>query len=82
MDEKVLEIVCKEIGANISNADIAAEINSHTRLDSLNLDSLGVLEVVYELEDYFDITVDDSQLEKLVTVKDMVAMVHHAASHN
>jgi acyl carrier protein len=44
-------------------------------LDGLKLDSLELIEIVYELEEYFSITIHSSALEKLVTIADLVNVV-------
>ena len=44
-------------------------------LDGLKLDSLELIEIVYELEEYFSITIRSSALEKLGTIADLINVV-------
>ncbi|MFL9650756.1 acyl carrier protein [Exiguobacterium chiriqhucha] len=43
--------------------------------DDLGADSLEVMEMVMDLEDKFDITIEDEDAEKLATVGDVVAYI-------
>lgn len=43
--------------------------------DDLGADSLEVMEMVMDLEDKFDITIEDEDAEKLNTVGDVVAYI-------
>lgn len=53
-------------------------ISADTRLRDLHLDSLTVLELIYELEEHYKIIVDDQQLLSLETVADIVLLVSQA----
>ena len=44
-------------------------------LDGLKLDSLELIEIVYELEEYFSITINSSALEELGTIADLINVV-------
>ena len=62
-----------------AHADIAIEPS--TRIWELDLDSLGLLEWVYELEANFECEFSDSQLESLhhiTTVGDMAGLLYTA----
>ena len=49
------------------------EINRDNKLiDDLNVDSLEAVELVMELEDEFDITIEDAEAEKLQTVGEAI----------
>lgn len=54
------------------------QLDPEQRLLDLELDSLAVLETIYELEEHFDITVDSDELGKLTTVSDLVAAINSA----
>lgn len=41
-------------------------------LAELELDSLSILEVIYELEDYFGFELSQSQIGKLTTLDDLI----------
>ncbi len=46
-------------------------ITPDARLDSLGIDSLKAINIVYELEEEFDIEVPNEAIAKLVTVNDI-----------
>ncbi|HSP48465.1 MAG TPA: acyl carrier protein [Clostridiaceae bacterium] len=66
--EKVREILAKEL--NIPEEDIKLESNF---MDDLGIDSLDLVQLVMELEEAFDITIDDA--EAIKTVQDAVSFV-------
>ncbi|MBP1918821.1 acyl carrier protein [Youngiibacter multivorans] len=66
--EKVREILAKEL--NIPADEITMESNFS---DDLGIDSLDLVQLVMELEEAFDITIDDA--EAIKTVKDAVNYV-------
>ena len=47
-----------------------------TKLDDLQLDSLAVLELVYELEEHFDTSIDVSDLHSHLTITDLIDIVN------
>ena len=44
--------------------------------DDLGADSMDVVEIVMAIEDEFDIDIDDSELENVKTVQDLVDLVN------
>ncbi|MBW8383906.1 MAG: acyl carrier protein [Youngiibacter sp.] len=66
--EKVREILAKEL--NIPADEITMESNFS---DDMGIDSLDLVQLVMELEEAFDITIDDA--EAIKTVKDAVNYV-------
>jgi acyl carrier protein len=66
--EKVREILAKEL--NIPADEITMDSNFS---DDLGIDSLDLVQLVMELEEAFDITIDDA--EAIKTVKDAVNYV-------
>lgn len=70
MLDKIKEIVAEQLDAD------AASINEATSFkDDLNADSLDLFELVQALEDEFDLTIPQEDLEKLNTVGDVLAYV-------
>lgn len=47
-------------------------------IDDLGADSLDIFEIITAIEDSFDITIDDSQAESIVTVGDAAAAIRNA----
>ena len=66
---KVLELI------NAAPRSGAAEITLHSPLSEVGLDSLRLLEIVFELEQFYGIEVDESALVEVLTVSDLVQMV-------
>lgn len=67
MFDKVKEVIEEKL-----NAD-GAEITENTSFkDDLNADSLDLFELVMALEEQFDIEIPSEDLEKLVTVGDVL----------
>jgi acyl carrier protein len=56
-----------------------SRVDPAASLLDLRFDSLTVLEVVYELEEQLDITVELSELHQLLTVSDLVAAIDKTA---
>jgi len=63
VEEKVIEIIAEQMGADKS------EITSETSfINDLNADSLDTVELVMEFEDEFDMSIPDEEAEKIQTV--------------
>ena len=54
----------------------ATVVDSSTELEQLELDSLALIEVVYELEEELDITLEPSALQSLRCVGDLVMAIN------
>ncbi len=68
------EIVYKVIQEVLT--DDVDKIKPEARLiDDLGADSLTAVEIVMELEKKLDIIIDDSEVEKIVTVQDIINIV-------
>ena len=68
------EIVYKIIQEVLT--DDVDKIKPEARLiDDLGADSLTAVEIVMELEKKLDIIIDDSEVEKIVTVQDIINIV-------
>ena len=68
------EIVYKVIQEVLT--DDVDKIKPEARLiDDLGADSLTAVEIVMELEKKLDIIIDDSEVEKIVTVQDIINII-------
>ena len=67
MLEKVKEVIVEKL-----NADGLEITESTSFKDDLNADSLDLFELVMALEDEFEIEIPSEELEKLVTVGDVL----------
>ena len=48
--------------------------------DDLNLDSLDMIEVVYEVEDHFDVQIPEDSIKEIRTFQQVVDGLHKAMS--
>lgn len=67
--EKVQRLVQSSPGA------VATDITSDTSIAELGLDSLRLLEIVFELEKHFGVEVDEAALVEVASVGDLVQMI-------
>ncbi|WP_300408226.1 acyl carrier protein [Lagierella sp.] len=66
--DKVAEIIKEQYG--VENVTMSTVIR-----EDLGADSIGLIELVMALEDEFDIEIDDSQLDRIITVWDIVSNI-------
>lgn len=67
MLEKMKELIAEQLG--VDSADVAPE---KSLKDDLNADSLDLFELVTNLEDTYEIEIPSDDLEKMVTVGDVI----------
>lgn len=72
--EKIRAIVVEQLGVD------EEEVTMETTFESLNADSLDVVELVMALEEEFGLEIPDEDAEKLVTVKAAVEYVTQKTS--
>jgi acyl carrier protein len=62
----------------------AEAATSETPLTELGMDSLMMLEVVLDLQDAFDVTIEDSELRNMQTIGDVTELLteKYVAKHN
>jgi acyl carrier protein len=75
IEERVIEIVCEQMGA--SRDKITAETSF---IQDLGADSLDTVELVMEFEDEFDLNIPDEDAEKIQTVGDAVTYIKEHVS--
>jgi len=73
-EEVVIEV--RSVVAEHTEADVDITETSELVAD-LEIDSLGVMEVVADLEDRFEMTIDESELQDVVTLGDVVAAIEN-----
>lgn len=70
--EKVVELVNDTL--DVDNV----ELNEDTNLKDLGADSFDLLELVTALEDEFELTMDDDDVEKIATIGQVVDAIENA----
>lgn len=75
IDDKVKEIIAKQLGVN------AAEVTPEASfVEDLGADSLDTVELVMAFEETFNIEIPDEDAEKIVKVKDAVEYIKNKQS--
>ena len=70
VDEKVKEIIAKQLGVNPSEVTPEASF-----VEDLGADSLDTVELVMAFEEAFNIEIPDEDAEKIAKVKDAVEYI-------
>ena len=70
IESKFTELLVSELGLD------EGKINPDARFEEdLEVDSLGVVELLMALEDEFDVTIPDEEAENLTTVREAIELV-------
>ena len=69
--EKVKGLIVEDLGIDESKVTMDAKLE-----EDLEIDSLGIVEVVMAFEDEFDIEIDDEELADVSTVGQAVNLLH------
>ena len=70
--ERVKEVIMENLG--VDEDELTEETNL---VEDLGIDSLDMVELAMELEDEFDMSIEDEEMEKLATVKDIVEYIEN-----
>ena len=68
----------QEIIAGVLNIDKDSITEDTKFIDDLGADSLDIFQIILEIEDAFNISIDDSAAENIVTVGDAVAQIKNS----
>ena len=68
--EKVKTVIVEQLGIDEANVRMESSF-----LDDLGADSLDIVEFIMELEEEFGLEIPDEDVEKIVTVKDVVEYI-------
>ncbi len=74
--QEILEKVVELVNDTLDIEDV--ELNEDTNLKDLGADSFDLLELVTALEDEFELTMDDDDVEKIATVGQVVDAIENA----
>ncbi|QTA38103.1 acyl carrier protein [Thermosipho ferrireducens] len=70
VEQKIKEIIAEQLGIDVS------EVTDEKSLtDDLGADSLDMVDLVMAFEDEFNIKVEDEDLSKIKTVKDVLELI-------
>ena len=69
--DKVKGLFVEDLGIDESKVTMEAKLE-----EDLEIDSLGIVEVVMAFEDEFDIEIDDEELANVSTVGEAVKLLH------
>lgn len=74
MFERIQEIIADKLSIDVEEITLDSSF-----VDDLNADSLDIVELIMALEDELDLEIPDEDVEKFVTVADVVNYVkeHH-----
>lgn len=75
IDEKVREIIAKQLGVNASEVTDEASF-----VEDLGADSLDTVELVMAFEETFNIEIPDEDAEKIAKVKDAIEYIKNKQS--
>jgi acyl carrier protein len=67
---KLIDLLVQELGLEREKINLAASFE-----EDLEVDSLGVVELLMALEDAFGVRIPDEEAERIVTVGDAVSLV-------
>ncbi|MBI5196393.1 MAG: acyl carrier protein [Nitrospirae bacterium] len=70
VEEKVKEIICKQLGVDIEKVTPGAAF-----MDDLGADSLDTVELVMAFEEAFNIEIPDEDAEKISKVQDAITYI-------
>lgn len=67
IQERVFDILSSQLGVPVGDITLEKSI-----VNDLNADSLDIYEIVIELEEEFEVIIEDDVIDTLKTVKDIV----------
>ena len=70
--DKLKDIIKIYLPEDVSVDDIS--LNSHL-INELNINSANLVDVVLDIEDHFDITIEDDEIEKMETVNSALDII-------
>jgi len=70
IEQEVREVLIEQLG--IDSKDITLDSNIK---NDLGADSLDVVEITFALEDIFNLEIEDDEMEKIETIKDIIVLI-------
>ncbi|MGY3776275.1 acyl carrier protein [Helcococcus sueciensis] len=72
--DKIIEMVREELMVN--DLDLNANL-----LDDYDIDSIGLIEFIMNLEEEFDIQIEDEEIQELKSTEDVIKLVEEKAGN-
>ncbi|MBI4633072.1 MAG: acyl carrier protein [Deltaproteobacteria bacterium] len=66
LEDRIIEIIMEQL--NVTREECVSEASF---INDLGADSLDLVELIMEMEETFDVTVSDDELEKVRTIQDV-----------
>ena len=73
-DNELLELKVTQVVSSILSCRII-DVKVDTKLSYLGMDSLDRVELQMRCEDYFCVTIDDNDMQKVKTVGDLITLI-------
>lgn len=67
LEEKVIKLIVDQLDVTKEQCVLEASF-----IDDLGADSLDIVELLMEMEEAFGVEIEDEELEKIVTIKDVI----------
>ena len=71
VSERLVNVLVSELGLDADKINDGAHFE-----EDLDVDSLGVVELLMALEDEFDVNIPDEEAESIITVGQAIDLVH------
>ena len=75
MTMDVKNTVLTKLTDHVSEQISSSNIDINASLKELEIDSLAVLQIIFELEEHFSIVIDESELSQIETIGDLICAV-------
>tara|TARA_B100000953_G_scaffold182570_1_gene150328 strand:+ start:195 stop:431 length:237 start_codon:yes stop_codon:yes gene_type:complete len=75
IEENVFEVVSRQLKFELSDLSLETDLRK-----DLNADSIDSVEVIFELEDLYNITIEDEVAEELTTIGSIVDVITELTS--
>ncbi len=75
MTTDVKDVVLAKLADHVPDRVDRSNIDVYSTLKEMKLDSLAVLQIIYELEEHFSITLEESELSHLATIADLISAI-------
>lgn len=73
IEEKIIAIIADRLKRDISEI----KLESHL-VDDLGVDSLGIVEIMMDLEEEYGVSIPDEEAQKLLIVKNIIAYIKNS----